>query len=75
MFLPHPIKPPKPGDGGVIFWAVIVIVVGFGIVCLFYGFGAPPDKAEEASKLIRGGFGFIAFGIVACLIRKSFTGY
>ncbi len=71
----HPMKTPK-GDGvTVIFWTVIVIVVGFGIVCLFYGFGAPTDKAEEASKLIRGGFGFIAFGIVACLVRKYFTGY
>ena len=41
-----------------LFWGIFVILVGFGAVCLYFGYRAPAEKAQEAAKLIRGGWGF-----------------
>jgi hypothetical protein len=59
----------------VLFWIIFLILVGFGAVCLFYGYRAPVKKAQEASKLIRGGYGFIASGFVMLVVRRLFSGF
>jgi hypothetical protein len=45
------------------------------VVCLFFGYRAPVEKAEEAAKAIRGGWGFIAAGIGVYLVRRLFCGF
>ena len=42
-----------------LFWGIVVILVGFGAVCLFFGYRAAAEKAPEAVKLIHGGYGFL----------------
>ena len=75
MFLPHGINPPTGEEGRVLFWVIFFVLVGFGAVCLFYGYRAPAEKAQEAAKLIRGGYAFIAAGIGMLIIRKLFSGF
>lgn len=72
IFLPHPIKPPTGEEGRVIFWVIFLLLVGFGAVCLYYGYQAPAEKAQEAAKLIHGGYGFIAASVGMVVIRKFF---
>ena len=57
-----------PEEFGVIFWIVILILVGFGAVCLIVGYRAPVEKAEQAYKLIRIGYGFLAVGFATYFI-------
>jgi hypothetical protein len=52
-----------------------VILVGFGAVCLFFGYRAPVEKAEAAATLIRGGYGFVISGILMYVIRRFFCGF
>jgi hypothetical protein len=59
----------------VLFWIIVVVFVGFGIVCLFFGYRAPAQKVQEAAKVIRGGYGFIAFGVAIRAVRRFFSGY
>ena len=59
----------------VLFWIIVAIFVGFGLVCLFFGYRAPAEKAREAAKLIRGGYGFIAVGAAIWAVRRFFAGY
>ncbi len=75
MFVFWPIRPPTGSELTVLFWVIIVFVVGFGVVCLFFGYSAPADKAQEAAKLIRGGYGFILAGVLIYLIRRFFCGF
>ena len=75
IFLPHPIKPPTEKEGTVIFWVIVLGLLGFGGVCLYYGYRAPVEKAQEAAKLIAGGYTFIIIGIVMLVIRRFFSGY
>ena len=72
MFIPRPIKTPTLDDMTVILWVVVLIFVGFGMVCFFYAFLAPP---EEASKLFWGGLKSIGIGAGICLVRKYFSSY
>ena len=72
MFVPRPIKTPTPDEMTVIFWLVVLIFVGFGIVCFAYAFQAP---AEEASRLFWGGLKSIGVGVGIYLVRKCFCGY
>ena len=76
MLLPFGIlKRPTAAEWNVLFWAIFLLFVGFGAVCLYYGYRAPAEKAEEAARLIRGGYTFIAAGIVMVVIRRFFTGF
>jgi high-affinity Fe2+/Pb2+ permease len=76
MLLPFGIlRRPTEQEGRVIFWVIFLVLVGFGAVCLFYGYRAPAEKAEEAARLIRGGYGFIAAGVVMLVIRRFFSGF
>jgi hypothetical protein len=59
----------------VLFWIIVAIFVGFGLVCLFFGYRAPAEQAQEAATLIRGGYGFIAFGVTLWAARRFFSGY
>ena len=58
-----------------LFWGIVVFLVGFGAVCLFFGYRALAEKAQEAATAIHGGWGFIAVGVVMCLIRRFFCGF
>ena len=58
-----------------LFWGIVIIVVGFGVVCLHFGYRAPAEKAQEAAKLIHGGYGFIAVGVLMYVIRRFFSGF
>jgi hypothetical protein len=75
LFLPWRARPPTEGERNVLFWIVVAIFVGFGLVCLYFGYRAPPEKAQEAAKAIRGGYGFIAVGVVIWAVRRFFSGY
>jgi high-affinity Fe2+/Pb2+ permease len=75
LYLPWRIRPPTESEQNVLFWGIIVFLVGFGVVCLFFGYRAPVEKAEEAAKAIRGGWGFIAAGIGVYLVRRLFCGF
>ena len=70
----YPMKFPTPGERAVIFWSIFVVFVGFGAVCLFFGYRAPAEKVEDAAKLIRGGYGFIAVSVAMYVIRRLFSG-
>lgn len=59
----------------VLFWAILVVIIGFGVVCLFFGYRAPAEKAQEAARLIRGGYGLIVAGVALYVIRRFFCGY
>ena len=48
LFLPYRIQPPTDTQLKVVF----VILVGFGAVCLFLGYRAPPEKAALAAGAI-----------------------
>jgi hypothetical protein len=75
MYLPWRIRPPTGSEPTVLFWAIFLILVGFGAVCLFFGYRAPAEKTQEAAKLIRGGWGFIAVGTGMYIIRRFFCGF
>jgi hypothetical protein len=72
IYVPRPIRPPTGEELTVLFWAIVLIVVGCGVICLFFGYRAPAEKAEEASKLIRGGWSFIAAGGLMIIARRVF---
>lgn len=75
MYIPRPIRPPTGSEWTVLFWVAVIIVMGFGIVCLYFGYRAPPDKAAEAARLIRGGYAFIAAGPALVIIRRLCGGF
>jgi len=75
LYLPWRIRPPTGSQLTVFFWAIFVILVGFGAVCLFLGYRAPPEKAHEAARVIRWGYGFIAVGVAIYVVRKLFCGF
>jgi hypothetical protein len=74
-YLPWRIRPPTESEMNVLFWIIVAIFVGFGLVCLFFGYRAPAEKAQEAAGLIRGGYGFIALGVAIWAARRFFSGY
>ena len=75
IWLPWRIRPPTQDEMNVLFWIIVLIFVGFGLVCLYFGYRAPPEKAQEAAQAIRGGYGFIAVGVVIWAVRRFFCGY
>jgi hypothetical protein len=75
LFLPYRIQPPTETQLRVFFWAVFVIFVGFGAVCLFLGYRAPPEKAAIAAQAIHWGYGSIAVAVAMYIIRRFFCGY
>jgi hypothetical protein len=75
MYLPWRIRPPTGSEQTVLFRGIFVILVGFGAVCLFFGYRAPAAKAQEAATLIRGGWGFIIVGAGTYVIRRFFYGF
>ena len=75
LFLPWRIRLTTESEQTVLFWGIVVFLVGFGAVCLFFGYRAPAEKAHEAAKLIRGGYGFIAVGVLMYAIHRFFSGF
>ncbi len=75
IWFPWRIRAPTPDELNVLFWIVVAVFVGFGLVCLYFGYRAPPEKAQEAAEAIRGGYGFIAMGGVIWAVRRFFSGY
>ena len=71
----RPTKPSTPAEYAVLFWIACLILVGFGAVCLVFGYRVPAEKAQEAVKLIRGGYGLIAVGIVMVIVRRLFSSF
>ena len=74
-YFPWRIRPPTESEMNVLFWIIAAIFVGFGLVCLFFGYRAPAQKAQEVAKLIRGGYGFVAVGVAIWAVRRFFSGY
>lgn len=74
LFLPYRIRPPTGSQPTVFFRVAFVILVGFGAVCLFLGYRAPPEKASEAAKAIHRGYGLIAAGVAMYVVRRLFCG-
>jgi hypothetical protein len=77
--LGFPIRPPAEGEVGVlywlvrvVFWVVLVALVGLGGVCLFLGYRAPPEKAAEAARAIRLGFEAIGIAVTMYIVRRFF---
>jgi len=68
-------RAPNAAEFSVLFWLLLLFLLGFGVVCLYFGYRAPPDKADEAAKAIRGGYGFIASAVAIYGIRRWFCGY
>lgn len=58
IYLPWRIRPPTNSEQNVLFWGIVVFLVGFGAVCLFFSYRAPLEKAQEAARAIHGGWGF-----------------
>ena len=76
MLLPFGImKRPTAAEWNTLFWMIFLVLVGFGAVCLFYGYRAPEEKAQEAARLIRGGYSFIAAGVGMLVIRRLLAGH
>ncbi len=75
LYLPWRIRPPTESEMSVLFRIIVAIFVGFGFACLSFGYRAPAERAQEAAGLIRGGYGFIAFGVAIWAIRRFLCGY
>jgi hypothetical protein len=75
MFLPYRIKPPTPGQFAAFFWTLFIILIGFGVVCLYMGYRAPPERMQDAAETIRYGYGSIAVAVAIYIIRRWFCGY
>jgi hypothetical protein len=75
MFRPRLSKPPTEADRIVIFWTIFIALVGLGVVCLYIGYRAPVERAQDAAKLIQSGYGLIGAGIVMLVIRRFFCGF
>jgi hypothetical protein len=75
IFLPHPIKPPTGEEGSVIFWAIFLVLLGCGAVCLYLGYRAPAEKAKEAGELIAKGYCFLIANVAMLIYRRFFSGY
>ena len=73
--IPPPIKPPTPAELRVLFWAVVIILIGFVVVCLYFGYRAPPEKAKDAARLIHNGYVQIGAGVALVVIRRFFCGF
>jgi hypothetical protein len=75
MYLPWRIRPPTGSEQAVLFWGIFPVLVGFGAMCQFFGYRAPPEKVQEAAALSRGGYGFISAGVLMCVMRRFFCGF
>jgi hypothetical protein len=54
------------------FWAVVVVVVAFGVVCPYFGYRAGAEQAEDAAGLI-GGYAFGAADVLLMVIGRPFS--
>jgi hypothetical protein len=72
LFLPYRIQSPTNTQLSAFFWVFFMILLGFGAVCLFLGYRAPAEKAAEAARAIRYGYGSIAVAALIYLIRRFF---
>lgn len=75
MCVPRPIQPPTGAEYAVLFWAILIVLVGSGAVCLFLGYRAPAEEADEAAQLIRHGYALITAGLIMWVIRRFFCGF
>jgi hypothetical protein len=48
-------KPPSADEWTVIFWCVVIVLIGCGVVCFAYALRAPAEKVEEATRLMKSG--------------------
>ncbi len=51
-----------PPERAVLLFTGVIILVGFGLACLYFGSTAAPDKAAEAAELRFWGFVLIGSG-------------
>jgi len=75
LFLPHRIQPPTDEERSVFFWAIFLVLLGCGAVCLYYGYRAPAEKAKEAGEAIAMGYGFLVASVAMLIYRRFFSGY
>jgi hypothetical protein len=68
-------KPPGPDDWTVIFWLVVIVLVGCGVVCFAYALRAPAEKVEEATRLMWHGLKCFAAALGLWAIRRFCCGY
>jgi hypothetical protein len=45
MYLPWRIRPPTGSEQTIVFWGIFVILVSFGVGCLFFGYRAPAESS------------------------------
>lgn len=75
IFLPHRIKPPTDEERSVIFWAIFLVLLGCGAVCLYYGYRAPVEKAKEAGELIAMRYCFLVASVAMLIYHRFFSVY
>jgi hypothetical protein len=66
----HPTKKPTVGEYKVILAVLIVIAVGLGAFCVYFGYANSEKHPEEAAMLKNGGFALLAAGILGPIIGK-----
>jgi hypothetical protein len=70
LFLPYRVQPPTRTQLSAFFWVFFAILIGFGAACLFLGYRAPPEKAVEAARALRYGYGSIAVALAMYIVRR-----
>ena len=63
-------KRSTPAERLVIVWLLILIALGLGVVCLYFGYTAAADKAAEAEQLRVYGFALLGVGLGIWLIHR-----
>ena len=63
-------KRSTPTERRVIVWTLIILALGLGLVCLYFGFTAAPTKATEAAQLRLYGYGLLGAAFVIWLLHR-----
>ena len=70
-----PTQPMTPGGWKVLIAVLFLVSLALGALCLWLGYRAPANQAQNAATVIRGGYGCLVFaGIIAVgivLYRRS----
>lgn len=63
-------KPPTPGELGVLFTLLVVVLLGLGALLLYLSFGQPPARQEAAMTARWLGIGMILLAPVLAWLRR-----